>query len=302
MTGMKRTLIALATALALAALAPLASVLPATAATWAPASTATIHPGVQTYTQGSQCTANFIYSDGTTVYIGQAAHCSSLGSSTDTNGCLAQSLPLGTKVDILGAAHQGTMVYNSWLAMQAAHETNADACAYNDLALIQIDPADVASVNPSVPNWGGPVAVNTTGTAVGDAVYSYGNSILRGGITLLSPKVGTSSGDDGNGWTHAVSTITPGVPGDSGSAFLDANGNALGDLSTLSVSLPGGVGNNVSDVSRELTYMHSHAGALAGVQLVPGTQSFDGTRVPLDTNQPVDDPVGGYEHFFGINR
>jgi hypothetical protein len=40
-------------------------------------------------------------------------------------------------------------------------------------------------------------------------------------------------GDDGAGWSHNVATVTPGVPGDSGSAFLDANGRALGVLSTL---------------------------------------------------------------------
>ena len=56
--------------LAVAALLALAG----SASAWAPAATAPIHPGVQTFTAGAQCTANFIYSDGTTVYIGQAAH------------------------------------------------------------------------------------------------------------------------------------------------------------------------------------------------------------------------------------
>ncbi|UUZ58171.1 hypothetical protein [Nocardioides sp. B-3] len=32
--------------------------------TWAPAETATITPGVQMYTDGAQCTANFVYTDG----------------------------------------------------------------------------------------------------------------------------------------------------------------------------------------------------------------------------------------------
>ena len=50
-----------------------------------------------------------------------------------------------------GASRPGTLAYNSWLAMQAKGETNADTCAYNDLALIRIDPADVGTVNPSVP-------------------------------------------------------------------------------------------------------------------------------------------------------
>jgi len=92
--------------------------------------------------------------------------------------------------------------------------------------------------------------------------------------------------------------VTPGIPGDSGSAFLDANGNALGDLSTLSVGIPGGVQNNVSDLSRELDYMHTHGGPAAN--LVLGNAAFNGTPIPVDTNHPIDDPVGGLRNFFGI--
>jgi hypothetical protein len=282
-------------AVAVAALFALAMVF-----TGAPARAATdgIHPGDQTYTNGAQCTANFIFSDGANTYIGQAAHCSSTGSNTDTNGCTTQSLPLGTPVTILGANHPGTLAYNSWIAMQAAGETDANTCAYNDLALVRIDPADAALVSPNIPHWGGPVGINTTGTASGDSVYSYGNSIIRLGITLLSPKFGISQGDDGGGWTHIVTTVTPGIPGDSGSAFLDANGNALGDLSTLSVGVPGGVQNNVSDLNHELNWMHSHGGPSAN--LVLGNAAFNGTPIPLDTNHPIDDPVGGLSNFLGI--
>jgi hypothetical protein len=263
----------------------------------ATAATNGIHPGDMTFTQGSQCTANFVYSDGANTYIGQAAHCSSTGSNTDTDGCTTQSLPIGTAVTILGANHPGTLAYNSWITMQGAHETDPDACAYNDLALVRIDPADAGLVNASVPHWGGPVGVNTTGTAAGDLVYSYGNSVLRLGVTALSPKLGISNGDDGNGWTHIVTTVTPGIPGDSGSAFLDSNGNALGDLSTLSVGVPGGVQNNVSDVNHELNYMHSHGGPAASVVL---GSAFNGSQVPVDTNHPVDDPVGALQNFIGI--
>ncbi len=286
---MRRLALAVATVVALSLLSVGAS---------ATAATNGIHPGDQTYTDGAQCTANFIFSDGANTYIGQAAHCSSTGSNTDTNGCTTQSLPLGTPVTILGANHPGTLAYNSWIAMQANHEADANACAYNDLALVKIDPADVGLVDPNIPHWGGPGGINTTGTASGDSVYSYGNSILRLGVTALSPKVGISGGDDGNGWTHIVTTVSPGIPGDSGSAFLDANGNALGDLSTLSVGVPGGVQNNVSDLNHELDYMHSHGGPAAN--LVLGTTAFDGSQLPLDTNHPVDDPVGGLQSFLGL--
>src|SRR6478609_9247568 len=145
---------------------------------WAPAATATIHPGVQTFTAGAQCTANFVYTDATNTYIGQAAHCSGTGGSTETDGCDSGSLPTGTPVDVTGAGKPGTMVYNSWLTMQAKGETDPDTCQYNDLALVKIDPADVGNVNPSVPGFGGPTGVGTVGD-LGSTVYTYGNSSLR---------------------------------------------------------------------------------------------------------------------------
>jgi hypothetical protein len=252
---------------------------PITAATWAPAETATVHPGVQTFTGGGQCTANFVFESGGTVYIGQAAHCASTADNTQTDGCTTPSRPLGTPVEVTGAAHPGTLVYSSWITMQSLGEDDPDTCAYNDLALVQLDPSDVARVNPSIPHWGGPTGLNTTGAPLLSRVYSYGNSELRGGLELLSPKLGVAMSETGGGWEHWVNTITPGIPGDSGSAFLDGSGRALGVLSTLGISLPIVATNGVGDLSRELTYMHTHGGPAA--TLVLGTEPFNGTQLPL---------------------
>jgi hypothetical protein len=244
---------------------------------WAPASSATVHPGIQTFTAGAQCTANFVYTDGANTYLGQAAHCSGTGGNTATNGCSSPSLPNGTQVDI-GTGHPATMVYNSWNAMQAQGETDANTCQYNDIALLQLDPADVANTNPSIPFWGGPTGVNTAGTAAGDTVLSYGNSELRGGVTTLSPKQGKSVGDGAGGWTHTVYTVTPGIPGDSGSAFMDASGKALGILSTVAIA-PLAASNGVGDVNKELAWMHAHGGPNATI--VNGTEAFTGSLLGL---------------------
>jgi hypothetical protein len=247
--------------------------------TWAPEATAAIHPGVQTVTSGGQCTANFIYTAGSDVYIGQAAHCASTGGQTDTDGCLAGSQPLGTPVEIEGAAHPGVLAYSSWLVMQEQGEADADTCAYNDLALVRIDPADVATVNPTIPHWGGPMGVDTDGTTAGERVYSYGNSSLRFGVTQLSPKTGISLGS-GGGWSHDVYTLSPGIPGDSGSAFLSSTGQAMGILSTLQIA-PLPAGNGVGDLSHEVAYARSHVAAFADLQVVNGTRAFNGSQLPL---------------------
>jgi hypothetical protein len=245
---------------------------PAAANAWAPAGSATITPGVQTFTSGGQCTANFIYQDGSNVYIGQAAHCSSTGAQTDTNGCTSGSLPIGTPVEITGASRPGTLAYNSWISMQAKGETNADACAYNDFALVRIDPADVAKVNPSVPRFGGPTGLGSSAAGLGDTVYSYGNSSLRGGVTTLSPKQGIVVQSAGNGWSRTVYTVTPGIPGDSGSGFMNASGAAIGTLSTLAIA-PVPASNGVGDLRHELDWMRANT-SFTGVSLVNGTEPF----------------------------
>src|SRR6476646_2874172 len=234
----------------------------ATTPTWAPESSATLHPGVMAYTSGAQCTVNFVYTDGAgNVYLGYAAHCAGTGGSTDTNGCSTGSLPLGTPVTFTNNGSlasegttlgTGTLAYSSWLAMQAAHETDANTCAYNDLALVKVDPAYLNTVNPTVPFFGGPTALGT-GTAAGDKVYSYGNSSLRAGVSQLSPKIGVSLGDASGGWTTTVYTLSPGIPGDSGSGFMDAKGNAFGVLSTVAIA-PFAGSNGVGNLRKEVAY------------------------------------------------
>lgn len=231
---------------------------------WADVGQATVTPGVQTFTEGAgQCTANFVFYEaradgqGFEVYLGQAAHCAGTGGATATNGCDAGSLPLGTPVQIQGATHPGTLAYSSWLTMQAVGETDGFTCQFNDFALVRVHPDDHGLINPSLPVIGGPTGLNTAGTAFGEDVHSYGNSGLRLGLAPLSPKRGVSLGTNAGGWNHPVYTVSPGIPGDSGSAFLDSEGAALGSLSTLQF-LPLAGSNGVSDLSQALAYANAH--------------------------------------------
>ena len=74
--------------------------------------------------------------------------------------------------------------------MQGSGEASEDACAYNDFALVKVDPADVSKVDPTVPRLGGPTSVGGSGAMLGDTVFTYGNSSLRQGIMQLRPKQG----------------------------------------------------------------------------------------------------------------
>lgn len=250
---------------------------------WAPRATAKITPGVQMYTKGAQCTGNFVFTDASgMVYVGYAAHCAGLGEATNTNGCKAGTRPVGTDVvfrkggSLLGEGKRiggGKLAYSSWATMQENKEKGGNVCAYNDLALVRVDADTARKVNPTVPFFGGPNGLSKTLPTSGGLLYSIGNSSLRGGLEVLRPKVGVSLGaDGGGGWSQSGYTVSPGVPGDSGSGFMDVNGNAVGVLSTLSLA-PLPASNGIGSLRNELEYAKRHSG-IKGLRLVKGEVPF----------------------------
>jgi hypothetical protein len=250
-------------------------------ARWAPAGKAKIRPGVQMFTRGAQCTGNFVFKDRVgRVYVGYSAHCAGKGEATDTNGCKTPSYPLGTRVRFAKGATlatngttvgRGTLVYSSWITMHRRNTQNRAACEANDFALVRVDRNDRRKVNPSVPFWGGPTDLSIAGAPAGTRVYSWGHSSVRPG-TALSPKTGISLGRTYRGWGWDVYTATPGVPGDSGSGFLDARGRALGTLSTVQLA-PFAGANGLGDLEHELRFAQSFSG-IGGLHLVRGTRKF----------------------------
>ncbi|WP_310962387.1 trypsin-like peptidase domain-containing protein [Nocardioides terrisoli] len=258
--------------LALAVLAPLlvlVAPMPSASAAGRP-----IQPGVQMIIAGAQCTANFVYRQKghpKRVYVGMAAHCAGKGSDSDTNGCTTPSYPLGTRVQFVTGANllsggtqvgTGRLAYSSWIAMHRAHTRAAGACGYNDLALVRVDRKYLSRVSPSVPGMGGPVRLARQFPAVGAPVYSLGSSSLRGSTQAKSGTVQSRST-----WTMTVRTGSPGVPGDSGSGFLDRRGGAIGVLSTLDI-FPNTGSNGVGSLYQEVRFARSHG--MAGLRLATG--------------------------------
>lgn len=265
--------------------------------TWAPASSAPIHPGVVSETGDLWCTTNFVFTDAEhNVYLGQAAHCSGddpIGTRVRFNSGEPWPNPgiNGTYVKVLPDLGKwvgaGTVVYSSGITQGRRGESVPN----NDFELVKVDAKDVSKVNPSVPFFGGPTALDTSGLGLGKSVYGYGNSVLRGGVTALSPKYGvvTTRTDDGSALIvdgpddpvvshgYGVAMTNPGIPGDSGSALLDSAGRAAGVLQTLNVGVEGNL-NTYGDLSVMLAYAQAHSG-IAGLRLVPGTQPFK--AVPL---------------------
>lgn len=206
-----RTLIATVAATIPAVLVVTSVAVAVAAPGFAPADEANIRPGSMTYTDGAQCTSNFVFYDSSNVYVGQAAHCAGTGGSTATNGCDAGSKPLGTKVEIEGASQPGTLVYSSWNTMQEVGETDENACEYNDFALVRIHPDDLDEVNPTIPFFGGPTGM-TDSTQTGDRLQ------LRQLVT--SPRRGRAQAEGGQEPRPGRRRLDPrrlyGDPGDPG--------------------------------------------------------------------------------------
>lgn len=244
---------------------------------WASVNDATIRPGSQTSSDSGGCTANFVFYDATDVYLGSAAHCTIAPGHSDPNGCVSRSRPEGTKVTVQGATRPATLVYNSWRTMERVGERDLNTCEYNDFALLRLDPADHHRVNPTLPHWNGPEGISNT-TRAGEEIYANGNSRLRLGLEALQPKVGVALGEHHGGWAHRVYLAAPGIPGDSGGAVLDHNGQAVGVFHTIVVAPYTGA-NEASDLNKSLGYMRTHTDAFDGVVMAVGSRPF--SRIPV---------------------
>ena len=183
-------------------------------------------PGVQT--RGVQangcivtgCTANFVFTDGTSKYIGTARHC--------VDGVGSR---VAMQVDTTTVADIGTVTKH----------TPGDGEPGEDFALIKID-ADVAQkwgVNPAIPVVGGPNGVYTGCGPEGIKYYGHGYAAA---VAQGKPGGGlaTNWNNDGFGWTGT------GLPGDSGSGVVTTNGQAAGDLTHLIVDLGDYPGSNMA--------------------------------------------------------
>jgi hypothetical protein len=239
---------------------------------WMAVERAPITPGAEIILRGNQCTANFVFRDRRSVYLGLAAHCAATGDATDTDGCTATLMPLGTRATVEGARDPATLVYNSWTTMQRRGETREALCLTNDFALVRLSPYDALRVNPTVPHWGGPTGL-TRSAEFGDWVVSYGNSRLWLGTEPLQPHRGAVLDSSYGGRAFKVTTAPPGIPGDSGSGYLDAQGRALGVLSTLEIAPTPGA-NNLTGLGKALDYLRNHT--QLRVTLVKGTEPFRG--------------------------
>ena len=169
--------------------------------------------------------------------------------------------------------------------MQERGVSNPNLCAFNDFALVRVTPQQRRRVNPTLPFWGGPTGLSTDEVRIGDSVYGFGRSSLRAETSRLSRQAAMAMSDtmSDRGWSHTITSRSPGLPGDSGSAYVDQDGRAIGTLSTLRFGVLL-VWNGLSDLARELAYARKHSGII-GLRLELGTEPFRHGRAAASITQ-----------------
>lgn len=182
------------------------------------------------------CTANFVWTDGSSYYLGAAGHCflgnGAVGDNTSANGEDLSDVTVRVGVDftfggltalngLRGTTYElGDVVY----ARQAA---DSGEQVGHDFGLVEIPQAalDQGVVDPTLPQFGGPTGVVESGALPeGEPICQYGNGVGNGEVFATKGRRGASLGDlgDSKHWYAALR----GSPGDSGSAILGADPTA----------------------------------------------------------------------------
>ena len=158
------------------------------------------------------CTANFVFTDGASYYIGTAGHCSNSVGETVT-----------MQVDTTTLADVGTV------AKRTNHPAG-DGIPGDDFTLVKLDPAVVSKwgVDPAIPVVGGPNGVYSECGPESVRHYGHGYGVA---VSQGKPSAGlaTSWFESSYGWTGF------GLPGDSGSPVVTTDGKAAGNFTHLIV-------------------------------------------------------------------
>jgi hypothetical protein len=162
------------------------------------------------------CTMNFIFTDGTSNYVGTAGHC--------VQGGRTVVMQVASRVS---PVEEGTILVTLAAIGQVAKSWNAGIG--KDFALVKIDPGW-----PVVTGVGG--ALGPTGVFCGDPlgqpVLHYGHGYIFF-VEQGHPKVGEVIPDVSlifNPSAEGFNWVGYGLPGDSGSGVMNAAGLAVGDL------------------------------------------------------------------------
>lgn len=188
-----------------------------------------VRPGAAVFVEGSQCTLNFVYRDGSgSEYIGTAGHCVLGESALGGEDAGETHWPAGAGPEAFDAA--GNRIGRFAYAVLSPPK---------DFALIRI--ANGVAANPRSCHFDGPDGINATSTTEPTVLRYYGSGLAIGQLLPARSALALSMADPDQIILTGVAT-----PGDSGAGVLDPQGRAVGVLVTTGLLL-GGAGTSGVD-------------------------------------------------------
>jgi hypothetical protein len=176
------------------------------------------------------CTANFVWTDATTRYLGAAGHCFIPAGATATHGPGADYNASGVVVQVCvsncsfggqtGFTITGDLVQLGTVAY--ARQTGSGGDIGNDFGVVVIPSTFAGLVRPSMPVFSGPTSVDQIDQ--GELVCHYGNGVIVGETFPTMARVGIGGGSGPASWMGDLIA----APGDSGSAVVTCDSDITG--------------------------------------------------------------------------
>lgn len=186
------------------------------------------------------CSANFVWRDGTSLYLGAAGHCFVPGTAKATHGPGADYDASGVTVDVcvLGcewnldtSTLRGTLVRLGRVAYGRQMDATGTQEVGYDFGVVEI-PAEAAQlVRAGMPVWGGFAGVEEM--EFGQLACHYGNGAGTGDTFLTKARMGVGGGSDAFMW---YGDFTAGI-GDSGSGVIGCELDGLRFSGTRAIGL-----------------------------------------------------------------
>lgn len=173
-------------------------------------------PGEGSFT----CSANFIWAQGTKLYLGSAGHCFLPGDKTATHGPGADYDARGviTKVCVSNCQTGGLLSSQTGALVELgrvvyARQSGEGGDVGNDFGLVEIPLGQRSLIRRTLPVWGGPSVSGNLSN--GEIACHYGNGVGVGELFLTKARFGIGRTGSPRSWVAQ----TPAAPGDSGSAL-----------------------------------------------------------------------------------
>ncbi|MDQ3949199.1 MAG: hypothetical protein M3282_02540 [Gemmatimonadota bacterium] len=186
------------------------------------------------------CTANFVWRQGSKLYLGAAGHCFLPGDKKATHGAGADYDASGVTVQVCvencegnfrTALLVGKLVTLGKVAYARQTDPTGTEDVGNDFGVVEIPREAASLVRPEMPVWGGPRGVDVL--EAGEFGCHYGNGLVFGETFLTKARVGVGGGSDEDFWMGDFA----GSFGDSGSALNGCESDGLGFHGTGAVGV-----------------------------------------------------------------